>query len=412
MFRLFTLKQRHFTSLLFCTLFSGFFVNQAQAVPSFARQTGMACAACHTVFPELNSFGRSFKLNGYTLTGIKQVEAQSSSAASGLQFNQIPPLSMMLTVANTHTKAQDPSSQTSLPDELSFFFAGEISPHMGSFIQMTMEQGTGFSLDNTDIRYANHNGNITYGVTLNNNPTVQDLWNSTPAWGYPFTHGADITAPVIADALAQNVAGIGGYADWGNGLYTEVSLYGDTAPFDAPSGAAPGQVRIHNEAPYGRIAWGKELNSNNYLMVGAYGMHTALTEDGNDSGPQDKYDDIAVDSQWEHQLAGNDMISVHASYTNEKQTLDLSSGGSPSLKSVRLDGTYHWGYRTTATLGFAHNSGANGGYDDTAFTGQISYLPWQNTKFSLQYVAYSKLGGSTTNVSDNNTLLLHAWLMW
>lgn len=29
----------------------------AQAVPSFARQTGMACEACHTVFPELTHFG-------------------------------------------------------------------------------------------------------------------------------------------------------------------------------------------------------------------------------------------------------------------------------------------------------------------------------------------------------------------
>ena len=32
----------------------------AQAVPSFARQTGMACAACHTVFPELTHVGRVF----------------------------------------------------------------------------------------------------------------------------------------------------------------------------------------------------------------------------------------------------------------------------------------------------------------------------------------------------------------
>ena len=43
------------------------------AVPSFARQTGMACAACHTVFPELTPFGREFKLNGYVLDNIKQV---------------------------------------------------------------------------------------------------------------------------------------------------------------------------------------------------------------------------------------------------------------------------------------------------------------------------------------------------
>ncbi|HYC09225.1 MAG TPA: hypothetical protein VEC10_06265, partial [Steroidobacteraceae bacterium] len=46
----------------------------AHAVPSFARQTGMACEACHTVFPELTHFGRVFKANGYTLTNQKQVQ--------------------------------------------------------------------------------------------------------------------------------------------------------------------------------------------------------------------------------------------------------------------------------------------------------------------------------------------------
>jgi hypothetical protein len=45
----------------------------AVAVPSFARQTGMACEACHSVFPELTHFGRVFKANGYTLTNLKQV---------------------------------------------------------------------------------------------------------------------------------------------------------------------------------------------------------------------------------------------------------------------------------------------------------------------------------------------------
>ena len=45
----------------------------ALAVPSFARQTGMACEACHTVYPELTHFGRVFKANGYILSNLKQV---------------------------------------------------------------------------------------------------------------------------------------------------------------------------------------------------------------------------------------------------------------------------------------------------------------------------------------------------
>src|SRR5438034_1321507 len=46
-----------------------------EVIPSFSRQTGLACNVCHTTFPQLTSFGRRFKLNGYTLTGLQVVEA-------------------------------------------------------------------------------------------------------------------------------------------------------------------------------------------------------------------------------------------------------------------------------------------------------------------------------------------------
>src|SRR6516225_2969052 len=44
-------------------------VRPVQALPSYARQTGQQCAACHNGFPELTPYGRQFKLNGYTWTG-------------------------------------------------------------------------------------------------------------------------------------------------------------------------------------------------------------------------------------------------------------------------------------------------------------------------------------------------------
>src|SRR5206468_7169005 len=40
----------------------------AHAVPSFARQTGLECMACHVSWPELTATGRQFKLGGYTLS--------------------------------------------------------------------------------------------------------------------------------------------------------------------------------------------------------------------------------------------------------------------------------------------------------------------------------------------------------
>jgi hypothetical protein len=39
------------TAMVAAVLLTG--SNHAVAVPSFARQTGLACEACHTVFPEL-----------------------------------------------------------------------------------------------------------------------------------------------------------------------------------------------------------------------------------------------------------------------------------------------------------------------------------------------------------------------
>ena len=65
----------------------------AHAVPSFARQTGMACEACHTVFPELTHFGRVFKANGYTLSNLKQVRDVSEkkkSSSSSPSFPRCP----------------------------------------------------------------------------------------------------------------------------------------------------------------------------------------------------------------------------------------------------------------------------------------------------------------------------------
>src|SRR5271170_6388558 len=68
-------------------------VKPGHALPSYARQTGQQCAACHNGFPELTPYGRLFKLNGYTFTGGQ---------------SDLPPLSMMLVGSYTHTQAGQP----------------------------------------------------------------------------------------------------------------------------------------------------------------------------------------------------------------------------------------------------------------------------------------------------------------
>ena len=89
------------------------------------------------------------------------------------------------------SRNEEPATSSS-PQAVSLFLAGAWGSHVGSFVQVTYDpQADHFSWDNTDIRYANNSGKLfpkqlTYGITMNNNPTVEDLWNSTPAWGFPF----------------------------------------------------------------------------------------------------------------------------------------------------------------------------------------------------------------------------------
>ncbi|MGC2047137.1 MAG: hypothetical protein WA635_00785, partial [Gallionella sp.] len=48
------------------------FAPEASAIPSFARQTGMACSACHfQSFPILTKFGKAFKRSGFTMMGAQ-----------------------------------------------------------------------------------------------------------------------------------------------------------------------------------------------------------------------------------------------------------------------------------------------------------------------------------------------------
>ena len=88
-------------------------------------------------------------------------------------------------------------------------------------------------MDNISLRYAKHgklaSKPVLWGVTVNNSPTVQDVWNSTPVWGYPFASSGvaptPAAAPLVDGSLAQNVAGLGTYALWADHVYGELTVY-------------------------------------------------------------------------------------------------------------------------------------------------------------------------------------------
>lgn len=409
--------------------------NTAWAVPSFARQTGMPCQACHTVFPELTAFGRNFKLNGYTLTGLKQVEVHGQ--AGHLKINQIPALSVMLTTGFTHTATTQAGQQNNdieFPQELSLFYAGEITPHIGSFVQLTYEQASDhFTVDNTDIRYANHTslfgGDSIYGLTLNNGPTIQDVWNSTPTWGFPFNGSATAPAPAAATlidgGLNQDSAGLGAYTMIQNHLYLEVTGYRSAhLGEDTPTPTIGSANTISGVAPYWRASWQQNFGAN-YFEIGTYGIYASLFPNGT-TGNTDDYLNVAGDIQYERAF-GLNSVSFHTTYIHQNLDPNASDVGGPSLDldTFKVDGIFHLASRGTLTAAYANTSGDSGNGrwdpygigpmqkpDSSSYTLQASYLPWENTKFTAQYIGYTRFDGNSSRASDNNTLFLLAWLVW
>ncbi|HET9085977.1 MAG TPA: hypothetical protein VFN53_00465, partial [Acidobacteriaceae bacterium] len=105
-------------------------VSDARAVPSFARQTGLSCNACHSNPPELTAFGRDFKLKGYVLTDLTTRDKVGNS--KDLLLSKYIPLSAMIILSDTADQARQPGTQNNsagFPQQLSIFLAGAFASH-------------------------------------------------------------------------------------------------------------------------------------------------------------------------------------------------------------------------------------------------------------------------------------------
>jgi hypothetical protein len=421
----------------------------AQAVPAFAQQTGQPCKACHVggFGPELTPFGREFKLGGYTLRAHASIPVAAMAITSFTHTNrdQVP--------APEHLSRND----NLVLDEAAIFFAGGVGKHFGGFAEITYEGiEKHFSWDNLDLRASTparvFGTDATLGLSLNNSPTVQDPWNTLPAWGFPFTDTevspTPDAAPLIDDALAQNVLGLTAYAWVAHKAYVEVGGYSSPSrgtlnflgadPFD------PGS--IHGIAPYGRVTFQTNLAGGTF-EVGASALKAGLFP-GRDrsSGFTDHYTDLGLDSSFQKTL-GSDILSVNVRYEHERGDLRAScalgligEGNDPAcgryhLTELRAAVRYTLHDRIGITLSPFSITGSrnanvfdgNGSPNSNGLMGQLDYTLWPasnsslgprvNARIGVQYTIYGKFNGARhnfdgagANASDNNALRLFTWI--
>ena len=418
----------------------------AHAVPSFARQTGADCAACHVgaYGPQLTPYGIKFKLGGYTETDGKSGKV---------------PLSGMIVGSFTHTqKRQDPAPDHSQPnnnhslDEASLFLAGRLAEKVGAFIQATYDGiGRSTALDQVDVRAAHTlelGGKETIiGLSLNNNPGVQDPFNTMPVWSFPYTAsalgvGLGGTGTMINGGLEQRVAGVSAYAFWNNLIYAELGTYRTLSPTMQSKigiGRADDPGRLGGGTAYWRLAVFQDLKKQAF-NVGVFGFNSSIQPRGESTG--NRYNDLGVDASYQFLGTRKHVATVNTSFIRERQTLGqlFDAGEADSRKArlneFKLNASYHFDQTWGATLGRFLTTGtadatrydfsATGSPNSSGYIMQADWTPWgkeaswnapwANLRLGAQYTMYTKFNGAKNdydgtgrNAKDNNTLFLFAW---
>lgn len=410
----------------------------AHAVPAFARQTGQQCAACHAggQFPELTSFGRTFKMTGYTI-GTHTIPLSAMGVAS-------------------FTKSASPSEDEAFAKDAvalfqtgSVFVAGKIANKAGIFAQATYnnydsrDPDTGrwkgkWRSDNLDLRYADHvtvkGKDVIVGLGLNNNPSVSDPWNTAPAWIQYVPTQFGVTGPDAAPVVTQlgaQVAGIGAYAFWNSLVYIEASGY-QTAngvwSFLSQGTANADQIKLRGVNPYLRLALSHDWGPHS-AMIGILAMNAEVYPDNlNPSGATTQFHDRGFDAQYQYSLAPH-AVTAQLSYIHESIAHGDATGVAANpvnhLNQMKLKASYTYGAKYGVSLAYFSTTGSSDAvlYPDAAsnpdtrgWTPELFWIPEQHLRAGIQYFAYDRFHGAAKNfdgagrdAKDNNTLFIYLW---
>ena len=435
------------------------------ALPTFNRQTGQNCQACHAggQFPELTPYGRLFKLTGYTL-GERTLPFSAMAVASASRVN------------NT-SRSDDPKADFQKDNSLIFatasaFAAGKITDNVGAFLQVSYDNYAAqsddgkfhghTSADNMDIRYADRSisssHDLIWGISANNNPSISDVWNTAAAWmqyvpvpSPTSSRFIDGTAPYPGFAAGGNIAGITAYAFWNQRLYVEAGGYrtaNSVASFMSAGVPDAEKTKLAGTNPYWRVALSHEWGPHN-IMVGTSGMVADVYDDPLDTSDPaaiHHFRDLGLDSQYQYLLDPH-TLTVQIAYTRDHHRVpaflanqaveDVNGNALPNTNAtdttnvLRAKASYVYEARYGTSVSFFSQTGTTDSalYDPTSVAGNISgspairgqtfelfLTPVQYLRVGVQLTAYDKYNGARRNydglgrnASDNNSLFFYVW---
>jgi len=274
------------TSIWFsCFLIMLTFPDAAQAVPGFARQTGLECFMCHTQNQtKLNSFGRDFAHSGYAMSTEDGSQSLIDGKELGLSLPTVLNLSVMLKArwdkSNDAINGKGRVLESKDGDDIdsnrglyevyktsTINIAGRVSENVGSILELREKEGK--AIFGGKVITAFDTGNSYSGLAI----------YSTNNYG-PFT-GMETYNTGLYKPLRQfenhKLTNAAQASDLGSGAATGVQVYYAGEYLFATVG---GYVPVHNSdgidigstiIPFTRLAVEIPLGDMN-LVIGGYGI--------------------------------------------------------------------------------------------------------------------------------------------
>ena len=365
------------------------FAPEASAVPAFARQTGMACNACHTQhFPVLSGFGRAFKADGFTMMGAQEkIEGEHLSIPAVLNTGILLKARYRKTNGTAFATATNDGAWA-VPDEFGLFFGGRLTENehlkVGTMIEHDMSTIVGFRIPMvTDVG----------GVKLSAIPFLTDALG--PFYGYTESstglnrairwneHHADISAHRFVGVATGGASGLTFMAKADMG-YVTLTRWTPNFPL---SGQALGLTMVHvgatpNIAGMDMVITAEFISGTEKVADGV----TAFFTNGN------AYKATGFTAQASGDVAGMES-SFYATYAaTPKSTASETNAYNTSLtddKSAMTFGANVSVIPHALHLAAAYRNGKASGKTDNALTLAATYDLAQNLALQVTHSTYS-----------------------
>jgi len=412
------------------------FAPEASAIPAFARQTGMACTACHAQhFPILNGFGRAFKAGGYTMMGAQgKVEGDHLSLPDTLNASIVMKIRYQDNNTAGPVGASDSVGQNAGGGQLQFFdefallFGGRIADNVGFILEGQMM--------NTGPLAASFRMPFTYDLgaaKLSVTPFTTDAFSAQ--YGYELSSGGIMRANRWAEHRAETSAvqylanggdsaanGLGGATGFAFVAQNDMGFINLTK-FN--TSVLPGGSNSNNGA-------GGDLDSNyvrivatptvaNWAMVVGLGKASGSSY-SNIAGGKIDTDQTFFDFQAQGEVAGKELgvYFQHAKapagqgVRNAYNVSNCAAGTAcnPDKKATVIGADYSV-IPHVLSIGAAYRGADTGGAaatnGDDAWTITGVYDLYQNVALHINYSSYSGSSRNAANAVKNlMTLMLEA----